>query len=131
MFLLSYWFKLILEVVFVGINYFMASIEVRIRDKDLIEDKTGGIVHWEWAVIYSFPVALVFYFIRDWWLLTCLMSLHLLAFNPIFNKMEGATFFHLGTVSITDKILTKIYIPAYFTLLAIFLFLQYIMLKHS
>lgn len=129
--MISYWIKLILEAVFVVINYIMASIEVKIRDKDLIEDKTGGIVHWEWAAIYCVPVGAAFYFIRDYYLLGCLLSLHLLAFNPIFNKMEGATFFHLGTVSIIDKILTRIYIPAYFTLLAAFLFAQYIMLKHS
>lgn len=129
--MVSYWFKLAIEALFVVINYFMASIEVKIRDKDVAEDTTGGIIHWLWAAIYCVPVGIIFYLIRDYYLLGCLLSLHLLAFNPIFNKMEGNTFFHLGAVSIIDRILTKIYVPAYFILTAAFLFTQYVMLKKS
>lgn len=126
--------KYLLEGIFILVNIVFALIQNKIRLHDIKMNRTGGIKHGLWLAIYCVLMLGAWFLwpaIHSIWLMLAIGLEHLVIFNPIMNKLEKQDWFHLGTKSVVDRALAKIYKPVYIICALGFLVLQYVIYRYS
>lgn len=116
----------VIEIVFLLIVVLYAFVHHKIIRNDIARKRTRGIKHFFWALLYSGLMFIVYWkFSKSIPLQFCIASMHMTIFNPLLNKLNNNPFFHLGTRSIIDRMIDKIYRPLYLIIWIIFIILQF------